>query len=166
MRNYLSPAKKYVSRIAVRSVGILGRTSRHRVFVVVAIASIIAIVAISAVYTRGKTPQPVNSDAMATSHDEVAQQQTTIKTAPGQSVETHVRSSGSGRDTPDVTVNGRQINVPRDGTVRETFRTKNGTTRVDISTNSTSSGSNSSSITTNFNVHTNTRSQTYEETSP
>lgn len=79
-------------------------------------------------------------------------------TNPGVSVETTIHASGGTNPRTDVIVNGKPLNVPKNGTVHKVYESKNGTTEVNISSNATSSGGSGSWNVTHFNVSTNSDS--------
>src|SRR5690606_27287632 len=60
----------------------------------------------------------------------------------------------NGETSASVSVNGKEVKLPQNGTVEKTIRTENGTTKLNVKVNRDSTASNSSSVSTNLNVTT------------
>lgn len=80
-------------------------------------------------------------------------------TEPGATIETKVESTTVGGNLhTDVIVGGKRIDTPKNGTIHKVYRSNGGKTEVRISSNSVSSGNNSSSSITDLTVSTKTHS--------
>ncbi|MDB5176643.1 MAG: hypothetical protein JWN75_311 [Candidatus Saccharibacteria bacterium] len=169
MRDYLSPAKRYVSRV-IPHPGALGTFVAKRKALTFAItASFVVITTIGFIAMRGTMQDStIYQDSVNKSSDSSVDATVTSSTlstpstpasdSSHQSNNSSSSSTSSSTNKPSVTVNNQPIDVPANGTVHKTVRSDNGTTKVDISVNSNSSTSSTTSTSSNLNVNTNTSS--------
>jgi len=171
MRDYLSPAKKYVSRV-VSHPGTLGTFVIKRKHLSFAIAaSFVVVTMLGFVAVKGiMQDSTVNQDAVNKSTDSLVNTTITTDNLPEpstpitQSTDQMNDSSSSSQtsSTPTVTVNNQSIPVPTNGTVNKTVQSSNGSADVNVSITSSSNTSSNSSTSTNLQVNTNTSSRKTE----
>lgn len=103
------------------------------------------------------TEQQTHNDALSTSTS-TAQTQSQAQDDPLLS-----SMSNSGKATTNnntqVSVNGQDVPVPRNGVVHKEILTNNGTTTVDISSDSSTTGSSQSTVNMQLDVHSHTDSR-------
>lgn len=137
--------------------------THKRVWVIaVSIASLLAAISYTAVAFLSAN----NSDNTIKNVNEVVQPVSEAVEEPPSSnvqkndttLEAIIETDNSAPPKADIKVNGRPIPLPASGSLHETFQDSNGTTKLDVSIDSQSSGSTSidSSTSINLNTHTET----------
>lgn len=169
MRNYLTPAKKYMDRVLPNHEGIRAFMVKNRVYVLVVAAAFMTVTTLGFVTVRGmngstqqavKTPskeiRAEGNNVMMTTTNNTKNEETVHAGGPSTNAKT------------SVTVNGQPVVVPQDGTYSRTVTNDNGTTRIDVSSNTTTSGNATSSSvsSTHLNMSTNSYSHDVHIKSP
>lgn len=77
---------------------------------------------------------------------------------------TSVQATVSGGQSPTVTINGQNIDVPENGSINKTITNANGQTSLDIHASSDGTASNNTS--TSLNISVNSSSTSYDDNSP
>jgi hypothetical protein len=172
MRDYLSPAKRYVSRVIPHpgTVGTFVAKRRALSFAIVAsfvVITTIGFVTVQGIMRNSTTYQDsVTKNADSSLEATVTNSNLSTPASPaaepaGQGSEAASSSTSSSKST-SVTVNNQPVAVPENGTVHKVIQSSDGTTKVDISVNSNSSTSTNTNSSTNLNVNTNTSSRITE----
>lgn len=167
MRDYLSPAKRFVSQAIARAPMAKSLSSKQGILVALGAASILAVALVTFVVvstnasqasvkttiTSSKTANPQKGEAVF-STTEKTDEVTTQENQPMTTQSSSNSDSTSNVDTK-ITVNNQDIPVPENGTVHRTIQSDNGTTNVTVNT-STGTTSNQSTTSTSTNVNTST----------
>jgi hypothetical protein len=174
MRDYLSPAKRYVSRVIPHPGTIGTYVSKRKALSFAIVASFVVITTIGFVSVKGLTQNPktyqdsVSKNANSSVETTVTNTNLSEPASPVAEPADQSSSTSSGSDTSSkstsVTVNNQPIEVPENGSVHKVIQSGDGKTEVNISVNSNSNGSTSTntSTSTNLNVNTNTSSRITE----
>ncbi len=168
MRDYLSPAKRYMSRVMTHPSALSAFVAQKRALVFALTASFVVIMTLGFVTVRGLMLPTSENKNIVTKEGETSQL-TSITTnsnsnsdqpamKPQESQSTNVTAQSSSDGKTSVTVNNQPIDVPENGSVSKTITNENGTTQVNISTNSDSSGNSVSSSVSSTNLNTSTNS--------
>jgi len=167
MRDYLSPAKRFVSQAITRVPMAKSLSSRQGILVALGAASVLAVALVTFVVVRTNASQAsvkttITSSQTATpDKDEAvfsaAEKTDDITTQENQPMTTQSSSNSDSTSNVDtkITVNNQDIPVPENGTVHRTIQSDNGTTNVTVNT-STGTTSNQSTTSTSTNVNTST----------
>jgi hypothetical protein len=165
MQKYLSPAKRYMSRVVPHPADFRQFVHRHRLLVYGTAVTFLLVMMLGFAVIKGN----MNTNSDAFTHEVHAN---------GNSVTTTVTngpipiSGNTNTSSPDgktsVTVNNQSIQVPRNGSVSKTITNDDGsTTHVNVSHNSSNSGdSTSSSVSSSTNISTHTYSNNVNFNSP
>lgn len=173
MRAYLTPARKYFSRVMPDSASFKLYMSRKKHFVFLIVAASITAVSVGFVTVKALGAVNAVDEAPAvTTTKSSTDTAATVEPTPAVSAEAPADtstqvvtgpSSSSSTTQTTVTVNNQPVAVPQNGTVQKTITNGDGTaTNVSISTNSSGSTSTNSYSSTNIssNTHSSTRSST------
>lgn len=159
MRDYLSPAKRVVERVLPQPANIKAFVYKKRAFVFLMAATFVVITTLGFVTVRAMTvsdnkeqnvvkEEGKTSTLSTTTTNESTQPESTMSTTMESN--TMTTPSNSSESKTEVKINNQPIDVPENGSVHRTITTENGTTQINVSTNSDSSGNSySSSFTTN-----------------
>lgn len=158
MQKYLSPAKRYMSKVFPNTAEIKAFMQKRRIYVFGFVIMILLAVALSMAVVRGNMNK--NNDAMKHQINVKGSSVTTTITNGGIPSIANGISNNSVDSKMNVMVNNQQINVPQNGSVSKTITNEDGSkTQVSVSHNSSSSGDSISSTTsTNVSTSTNTKS--------
>lgn len=176
MRDYLSPAKRYVTRVVPHPAVVKAFVARRRALIFAITASFVVITTLGFVTVRGLMGPASDNQNVVTKQGQTSHTTSVTTNTDNQPVVTTQESKTEATTTTEpsssdaktsVTVNNQPIDLPANGTVHKTITNENGTTQVDVSVNSDSSGNSvSSSVSsTNLNMSTNTYSQNVSITS-
>ena len=184
MRDYLSPAKKAAERVmphpaAIRSFMIKRRSFVFLMAVTFVVITTLGFVTVRAVTGAAETEQKTVKEegksstlsTNTTSNSSSGQPSTSQSITTETKSTTEAPSTSSNDSHTSVTINNETVPVPANGSVQRTITNDNGTTQVNVSTNSDSAGNSySSSFTTNnassFNSSMSTSSQSVIVTGP
>lgn len=156
MRDYLSPAKKMVARVIPHPAAARAFIMKRRALVFAMAAASIFVLTLGVITVRAITTPKAAVEANNTvvsegktstlSTTKVESSNETEQPTMNQqhSQQSNDTSSSSTTDTT-VTINNEQITVPENGSVQRTITNGDGTTQIDVSTNSDSNGNSYSS---------------------
>lgn len=160
MRDYLSPAKKVVERVLPEPASVRNFVYKKRAVAFIMAASFVVIttlgfVTVRAIADGADDQQNVVKEEGKTStlSTTSTNSSSTTQPEPTQSMKestTMTTPSNSNEQKTEVKINNEKIAVPENGSVHRTITNENGTTQVNVSTNSDSTGNTySSSFSTN-----------------
>lgn len=165
MRANFSPAKKLIGRVVPHPAAVRAFMYQRRAHVFIMVATFLILTTLGFISVRAlvATDRPAQ-DHNAVTKNEVKEEGTHVTTTYESPAPEAPKTDGSARNDSgaktSVTVNNQQIPVPNNGSVSKTITNENGTTQVNISSNTSSTGGahSSSSSSTHLNVSTNTSS--------
>jgi|GEM_PF-2680463 len=138
---------------------------RKRRLMLIAAAAAFATLTANIAFIQSKHQDNSNALDMSAVIDELdaADADTTareVSRESGVTLKTEVESvARDGKARTNVAVDGKRIHVPKNGSVHKVYRSNGNKTEVRISSNSVSSGNNSSTTVTNLNISAETSSQ-------
>ena len=166
MRDYLSPAKRMVERVIPHPAAARAFIIKRRALVFAMAAASIFVLTLGVITVRAINGPKTVVENTVTSEGKTSTLSTSSETSNDTSKEeeqsamnqqsstTSSDNTGSSSESKTtVTINNEQVPVPENGSVSRTITNDNGTTQVNVSTNSDSNGSShtSSFMTTNSN---------------
>lgn len=166
MRDYLSPAKRMVERVIPHPAAVRAFVIKKRAIVFAMAAAFIFVLTLGVITVRAMTDQKTITDNTVKSEGKTSTLSTSsnnnaTSSEGEQAAVNQQQSSASSQSTQGpsseskttVTINNETVPVPQNGSVERTITNDNGTTQVNVSTNSDSSGNSytSSFMTTNSN---------------
>ena len=169
MRDNLLSAKKLVNRAGSRTVALRALHAGKRASVFIIAATLVVVTTLGFITVRALTGgfnnKPAEDNAMTTPDNTVkgssATSITSTSNQPGGSQQTQsqvtTNSSNRGAST-SMNVNGHQIDIPQNGSVSKTFTDDNGTTHVNVSSNTSQSGNSTSSSVSSTSINSSTNS--------
>lgn len=172
MRDYLSPAKRVVERVMPHPASIRAFVYKKRAIVFIMTATFVVITTLGFVTVRAMTTTDNKSEQNVVKEEgktSTLSTTTTNSSTPPESTQpskestTMTTPSNSSESKTEVTINNEHVAVPENGSVQRTVTNDNGTTHINVSTNSDSEGnsysSSFSSNSTNMNTTMNSTSQ-------
>jgi len=148
------PAKQTVVGAIVHPTILFSYMAKHRMVTFAVITLLILTTIIGVLAVRGI----MNADAQLRS-PKVLHAEGTNMTTTTRLNNQPLSDLGLPNASTNVMVNGQSITVPNNGSVSRTITDTNGTTKVEISNNSHSSGTNNSSTSTNLSINSSTYSK-------
>lgn len=163
MQKYLSPAKRYISRVIPHPADIKGFVRSRRALVYGMSAAVLLVTMLSLVVIRGN----MNTNHDAYTHEINAKGNSVTTITNGNTMQISDGMNASDGKT-SVIVNDQQINVPQNGSVSKTITNEDGSkTHINVSHSSNSTGDSTySSSSTSTNISTNTYSNNVNLHSP
>lgn len=164
MRDYLSPAKKMVERVIPHPALVRAFVMKKRALVFAMAAASIFVLTLGVITVRAintpKTDNTIKSEGKTstlstTSSDDTKSNEgeQPVMNQQQSSTSSSSNQGSSSESKTTVTINNETVPVPQNGSVERTITNDNGTTQVNVSTNTDSNGNShtSSFMTTNSN---------------